>query len=280
MARVNNLKVFDAPEAYGAWLTEHAHILDSDSRDRSASFYGDPINQAVEKLYTGDLTNLKAAQDVIDKLELSHLFANDMPILAPAIAGYMPCVPAYLAGHPQAMYARDTIENPSVNSPLTVWIDTTVSGGLSDKQLTNRGIATLAFVLAMEQIRPVDLYCVSAVSYNSRNQCDGAVVRVASRPMDLGRAVYMLTSKSYARRMCFAASCIINKGNSGSQGWPCNVYPEGDKYTDMMREFVGAEPDDVYLMGGIVYNDLMLTDPVAWVSQMVQKHSNNQMGNE
>lgn len=278
-----NLQHFDSPEDYVEYLREHityGRRYINSYRDNSF-FNGNDFDSALSKLELGDTTNLAAAQKIMDKLELAHLFANEMPILQTAVAGYMPCVPAYIAGHPQAMYERTTIENPSLNAPLRIYIENVVSGGVNKKQLVARGVATLAFTLAMETIRPVELYVVTGASIGGGNKVDGACVRVASRPMDLARAVYMLTDAGYARALHFVASGIQNnKTMTGFVAWPFNSSPMDKNYETKMREVVGAEPNDVYLKGGYLFDEKMLNDPVQWVIDMVKLHSDNHMGVE
>lgn len=261
---------FDSPEAYGDWLEqipqEYVNMFDSDS------FYGHSYKEALSKLYSGDTSQLDAAKQVMDQLQIDDLVSELQSTLVPTIAGFIPNVPALVAGHPEGMFKRQYIESPNVVTPLTVYVDVIVSGGLTHTELIKRGVACLAFVLAMETIRPVDLYTVQCTTGRS-DKAYITTTKIASRPMDLGRAVWMLTNPSYARRLAFTGCSYLTGRFAG--GWAFGG-PSNNYYEKGMRKALEMLPTDVFIKGGHLYDDLMLTNPVKWVRKMVEQHKTSQ----
>lgn len=264
---------FDSPEDYATYLRA---IPARFHHDGQYAFSGETLEHGCNTLEQGDTSHLVAAQAIIDKLDLAHLFSNNIPVLEPTVAGFIPNVPAAIAGHPESMFRRGFIESPSIMAPLTVYVETAVSAGVTQQQLINRGVAILAFVLAMELVRPVDLYAVSLWSHDHNNGIHGSVVKIASRPMDLGRAVWMLTAPTYARRLAFSA---VNFGAGAdasrqcSKPWIFNSAPTHKDYLPKVRELLQLQPEDVFMKGGYLFDNLMLTNPVAWVTKMISEHS-------
>jgi hypothetical protein len=267
-----NWRRFESPEEFGDYLkTIPSNLWSTSSED----FAGVQLPQAIDYLQKGNVHNLEAAQKIMHELNTDDLFSVNVPVLRPDVVGIIPNVAGLVAGHPQGMFARHFEELPSLNAPLTVYIETTTSAGVPTQHLINRGIATLAFVLAMETIRPVDLYTVSIGSHSRRDGIYGAVVKIASRPMDIGRAVYMLTDPSYGRRIFHSMSNEMSGTNQrcGVGPW-CFGSPSSDNYVPQMRKLLDMQPEDVYLKGGYLTDKLMLTNPIQWVKDMVAKHSN------
>lgn len=269
-------KHFESPEEYAAYLRA---IPSRFHHNGNYSFSGETLEQGCTTLEQGDTSRLAEAQAILDKLDLAHLFSNNIPVLEPCVAGFIPNVPAAIAGHPQSMFQRGFIESPSILAPLTVYVETAVSAGVTQQQLIARGVATLAFVLAMELVRPVDLYAVSLWSHDHNNGIHGSIVKIASRPMDLGRAVWMLTAPTYARRLAFSA---VNFGAGAdasrlcSKPWIFDSDPTHKNYLPKIRELLALQPEDVFMKGGYLFDKLMLTDPVAWVTKMIAEHSGKQ----
>ncbi len=268
-------KTFDSPEEYADYLDKAGPQYSS--TEYSNSWAGCSREDAIKTLHVGDASLLHRAQAIIDKLDLAHIFSNDVPVLQPSIAGFIPNVPAAIAGQPEAMFRRGFVESPSILAPLTVYVDTTVSAGVSEKQLIERGIAVLAFVLAMETVRPVDLYCIS-LGTNPRNQeqITGSVTKIASRPMDISRAVWMLTSPGYSRRCRTECQYYQHKQKRDPGNWIFGIAPTDKSYEPTIRKLLELQPDDVFMKGGHLFDSLMLNDPVEWVRQMIAKHSGGQ----
>lgn len=264
------MHVFDSPEE----LAEYHSGIDKAWDASYDKHWGGGVSADCAKvLVNGDTSNLAKAQEILDKLEVSDLLTNNITVLENAVAGFVPNVAAYIAGQPETMFDLQQQEQPNVNAPIRVFIETTVSSGISHQQLLARGIATLAFVMAMNTIRPVELYTISAVMDNNRSATYGYAVKLASHPLDLARAVWMLTSPGFARAIMFSTCSHMSKTMCTFGPWPFNSDPTKDEYVDMMRRTFDMQPEDIYIKGGYLFDHDMLNDPIKWVNDMVKQHS-------
>jgi len=271
-----NIKHFDSPEAYADWLETIPSHLVSDSGE---GFSGTQLSVGVRILREGDTSRLAQAQEIMDKVLTEGLVTQHMQVLQSSLVGFVPNIPAALAGHPEAMFNRGYMESPTVNSPLNIYVETTVSAGVSQQELINRGVCILAFVLAMEQIRPVDLFIALPHSHSRRPGVYCPVIKIASRPMDLGRAVWMLTDPCFARRLFHTAiNQLSGAGVRCGVGPWCWGDPQSANYEKNFRELLEMQPDDLLFKGGYLYDELMRTNPVAWVQKMVNEHLHTQQG--
>lgn len=277
MARTNtrtkkrNWLRFDSPEAYADFI---AHDVPRSTWNRQDNFCGERMDAALGYLRNGHTKYLDAAQRIMSQLGDAQVFTSSVPVLRADVAGIIPNVPGLLAGHPQGMFARHFEESPSLAAPMSLYVETTVSAAVSHDQLIKRGVAMMAFTLAMEAMRPVDLYTVSFCSHSSAPGEYGVVCKIASRPMDIGRAVYMLTDPSFNRRLAFTAwGHLSGTGDShDSFPWITSGGPSDGDYVNKIREIIGLEPDDVFIKGGYITDKLMLSDPVQWVKNMIAQH--------
>jgi hypothetical protein len=259
---------FDAPEELHDYLKDVHNIW----RRNQDSHWGASWEQCCNNLLQGDTTNLDAAMAIIDKMQDAQLFSEGMPVYAPSVVGAFPNVPAFMMGHPMDMFSKQMSQTDALNTPLTIYIETTVSGGVSVKDLRSRGVAALAFALAMNNIRPVEIYTVSG-GLPSGGKTSIVVTRIASAPMDIARAVFMLTDEAFARKITFAAMCNMSGVDTGYISWPWNGYPTYDDYKAKMRDALEMQPQDVLISGGHLNDKLMQSDPIQWVRNMIDLHS-------
>lgn len=272
-----NFKTFESPEAFADYAeTVPSRMHNNADEVGKDAFAGVSYSEAIYSLRNGNTENLEAAKKIIDQMNNSEIFANNVPIIRPDVVGMVPNVPGVVSGHPQGMMARHFEEMPSLNAPITVYFEAAVSAGVTHEQLVNRGVAALAFVLAMELVRPVDLYIVCLWSHTENKGVYGPIVKVASRPMDIGRATYMMTDPSFYRRLAF--SSVNNMagidGRRCSKPWAFGD-PTSDNYIEKARKHINFSNEDVYIKGGYLFDTLMLNDPITWVKQMIEKHNTN-----
>jgi hypothetical protein len=263
---------FDSPEEYRAYLQS--------SEVRSYNWLGDSwsggtFDQCADKLYHGDTSTVADAEKIMSQLADAHIFSFDVPLTVPSVVGHMPLVPAAITGVPESMLARQYEPQQSNRSPLTIYIETTVSAGVSHNELIKRGVAALAFALAMNTIRPVEVYAISMGSPGkTKYNATGAIVKIESKPLDIGRAAWILTNPGYCRTLAFSAMGHMAKSTSRRIDWSWNCTPTSQKYIAKMRELCDMSPQDVLISGGHLSDSLMRRDPVAWVRQMIEQHTN------
>ena len=268
------VKKYDSPEEYADYLVSIPTFYHISEDMCGRGWGGISYKEGINRLNYGDTSRLEQAKAILNELDVEGLISNSMPILQSSIAGFVPNVPNAISGHPESMFSRGYIESPNLTTPINVYVETTVSSGVTIEQLITRGVATLAFVLAMEVIRPVELYIIQVIDHAKRPGVYAHSVKIASRPMDLGRAVWMLTDPCIARRFMFAATNHYAKVEDQTPmgPWAFNSSPTDDKYVNKVRELFDMQPEDVYLKGGYLFDNLMLTNPVQWVKNMIAKH--------
>lgn len=269
----NRLVRFDSPEAlYDALAkmpTRHQHTGDG-------SWAGKPYADALRLLDKGDLTWVERASKLIENIEQAAVFTSGVKLMMPSVAGYIPNVPALVSGHPESMLMRQESELQGMQTPIGIYYDTGVSAGVSDTQLLNRGVACLALVMALQMFRPVELYVVHTIRPDNGIDCAGYAVKVETKPLDLARACYMLTSNEMARRLsfstCYLAANCTTYDFSGQWAW--SMPPSlNNKYIEYTRRLFDMTPDDILLDGAFLFDKLCLTDPLAWVKKMVARHA-------
>lgn len=265
-------KRFDSPEEYAAYL----HAVHPDSKDLDyPEFYGDNFNNAIQLLESGYDKHLAAAEKLIEDMSEQQVFTKHLPLLTNSVVGFLPNVPAALAGQPKDMFMRAPSDYEHTQTPLTIYVETVVSAGVTHKQLVNRGIAILGFVLAMNAIRPVEVYTSSiGCPRGGRNGAYGSIVRIPSKPLDLMRATFMLVDPAYYRRLGFIAMRDQSgRPYAGIINWAWDGSPTSNQYINDMRKLLECEPQDVFITGGHLSDSLMLNNPIAWVKQMIEKHT-------
>lgn len=259
-AKRDKLKRFDAPEEYHAWL--------STFQFRGDHWSGGSREDNLNKLANGDMSLVQEAEALVNKMIDAQVFTLGVPMLQHSVVGFVPNVPAAIIGHPKDMWRRNTEDTQSLNSPLSIYAEVVVSGGVSHEELMQRGIAVLAFVMAMQSVRPIELYTYQGLG-NSHGAY-GTVTKVETKPLDLARAAWMLTSPGYARTLAFAGAYHLGPADGS---WPWNSYPVKSEYEPSMREMLEMQPEDIFLCGAFLNDKLALSNPVEWVRQMIAKHS-------
>lgn len=236
-----------------------------------ADFYGIGINAALDKVVHGDLTHIEAAQKIISQMEDQNVFSSGVPVIRAAIQGYVPNVPAVIMGHPEGFLARFHDDASSINTPLNVYIETSISAGVSEQQILKRGVAVIAFVLAMSQIRPVQLYATYAGRDNGTNF--GLAVNLGTTPLNLAVATWSLTHRAFCRRIGFHYMMAHTKKPYGSIPWAWSLTPTSKDYIDSNKAAFEMRNDDVFIPGAHLFDSNVLNNPIDWVKAMVAKHT-------
>jgi hypothetical protein len=210
--------------------------------------------ECCDVLVSGDEKQVPSAQRLLDKLMVESLEVSQ-PAWMREVAGAYPSVPDFLANDPESMFTLQPVESPT--APITVWIDLMSSGGCSLQELENRGIAMLALVLKLQQVRPVRMnVCYGAPS----NGC-GLVLPWPTQPVELATTCAVLCRGELTRLPLMA---ILRKASQDYIGM-------GLQTDEEMRGFFEIPEGDLVLRAMILNNTLMRTNPVAWVNEQLKK---------
>lgn len=241
------------------------------------------FNHIVDSMSRGTTTHLDAANKIINEMQDQNVFSVGLPTLQNSVAGFMPNVPAALIGHPRNMVSRAVSDLQGINTPLNIYMEPGISGGLTITQVVQRGISILAFVLAMQNIRPIELYIAETNNVDHyKPNCFGAAVKIDTKPLDLARACWVFTHPEYVCPIGFATSVDLYHKTTGKYsnycGWSWEGRPQNVNYQQAIREIYDMSDTDIFIPGGHLFDSLMITDPVAWVKQMIAKHSTQMEG--
>lgn len=244
------------------------------SAGRSPWTGGEDLDDARKLCREGRPAAIAAAQALLDQIDAQGI-QTYRPRWQPDVYGAMPDVPRYVAGAPDCMLRPDRRESES--APVKLYVDVCVSAACTADLLSRRGNAVLALALKLSQFRPVEL-CVYADMGARFPDGDAAkrhaiipVVSIPSNPMDLAAASYAMTSAGFLRQMCFSYG--EQHGFTGHWAWnttPSLSAREGP-YEARVKEALGVTDDDVIVYGGHIMHAL-INDPVAWVTEQLQRY--------
>lgn len=215
------------------------------------------------------------ARKLIDKID-GGIHGRNRSEWTASVSGAYPMVPDFLAGVPDNMRRRVAVESDV--SPLRLYVDLGVSGGLSRAAMSKRGAAVAALAMALGQTRPVELYAFTTGKFDSRDT-DITVVRMDTTPMSLSHIVAVFSSPQFSRAVDFAigyrSAGHPNDKKHGMIGWGWSLDPQHPDYLANCRKAMGLEPQDIIIPGGHLDSEGdMMRDPVAWVETYLAAQRN------
>jgi hypothetical protein len=237
---------------------------DDNDRKRGGSF-----NDARRNILIGIPENTAKASALLDAI-MADVVQSERPSWDRSVAGFFPCVPAYLAGDPMNMYARVSEQHNA--APLRVFVSVCGSWQISAHDLERRGVAIMALCLALTRVRPVELYAIAEMCKGKKGNRTGAsipVIRLETSPMDLATASYVLTAPAMLRRLMFAYADA--EGWDGWWAWGGNPNRAYDRARTMA--LIGCEDTDLYIPGMMSDRD-GIPDPVRWINGHLENYGN------
>lgn len=212
-------KNFESIAALANWADVEARScrMADDNINSPGDWYGpDSWSKTIEKARNGgEETYVSQASSLMERIQAQ--FEATMPSWVAGVAGAYPCVPDALIGLPESMRRR--VNTESDNAPISIWIPTTCSAGIDQKTLIARGVAYLAFAMALVSSgRAVELYAVAFGNGNDKAKETVITARIPTNPLSLSEACFALCNVSYTRRISYAAKYALNNGCNGR--WP------------------------------------------------------------
>jgi hypothetical protein len=242
-----------------------------------SSFGGnvDTWDHAIELARKGSQESGDQAVALMNELSEQGLFSVGPSQLGLDVVGMVPCVPAYLSGHPESMLTR--VEGVGMTTPLRVYAGIGAGGYVTGEQLIARGVAITAFVLAMSAIRPVELYAfthtaaVESGQWNSPDSDHAMVVwPVATRPVDLTSVAHQLCHPSMHRVFGFTFSDVLHDRHGG-RPIPCGG--SRDKIEQHARAMFNADAGDMVIPRATHGpDDPLISNPTAWLKEVLATH--------
>jgi len=214
------------------------------------------------KTLQGDDSYVAEAEKLLDLLDAS--VETPHAEWVGSVYGAYPIVPEFLAGSPTPMRHRQNVEGD--NSPITIYVSTTCSAGISTETMLKRGVAILALVLKMQQIRPIEL-CLLAETHGRTDGEYLQVIPIITKPVDISVAAFTLCHVAFARQLTYGAAIRDDKFNGS---WPNTYNGGGAPWEAHVREALGMAEQDLYIGSARMWDD-MITKPVEWVNAQVKR---------
>lgn len=253
---------FDSMSAFGRGI---ANLPPCDGYDRCDEWSGNmKLAQAHAALWQGcDEAVVRRAERLLQQIDD---FCPELPggVWDAGVCGVMPLVPAYLAGSPVCMLARQ--ETMTTASPVRVFASVCASAGLSASELESRGVAILALCRKLSAVRPVELHLFAEMGDSGIGLFP--TIQLDTSPLDLPTATYALTHPAFLRKLCFAWA-----GQHQWQGrWAWGMSPSSQQAQAKTREALGLEEQDL-LIPGAFNNDKNVRKPVEWVNEQLARYA-------
>lgn len=234
------------------------------SPDRATDWLGGVSpRQALDLATYGDDSTVAEAQKLLDKLSMPEI-ATRRAITVRSPYGGRVNVSDWLSGSPVPMRRRRKTDLDT--NPLGVYVSTTSSCSIRADAILKRGIAILAFVLRVQEVRPVDLYLVTDLDGRDAEYSTHLVIPIESRPLNLSMAAYCLASAGYDRGCTHPVAKMLN-GYCG--GWG-DGFEHTARYTEVLRRRLGASADDV-IVPSIHASDPLAGNPLAWINTQLER---------
>jgi hypothetical protein len=231
---------------------------------------GVSTEEALRLCERGDETLVARAEKLLSAIETD--IDLQWPAYVASVAGAYPIVPEAIMGLPEPMRRKVYMEND--RTPIRVYVCTTMSAGVTIEQITERGVAVLALVMALGRIRPLELSVVSLLNSTIGSEAI-TCCRINTAPLDLATAAYALTSAAFARAVTYVWS-MNTQHSTGS--WPKGFrYSDPRQYLAGLRSRLGGTERDL-IVEPARWGDGLLGKPVEWVNTQIRRYLETEPG--
>ena len=246
-------------------MTELAEFAQTNNRATAgpAGWVGGTLQECVSKTLNGDLGLVAKSDEFLAKFEtltfvtLRRQWRND-------VAGHVPHVPSFIAGHPNSMRRRTKQQYEA--APVTILVDVGVSAAFSHNDILARGAAILALCRVLAGYRAVSLYVMDASKLRTGRQ-SAVVVRIDTTPLDLAHAAWALCGTGFLRQIMLpmqiqrlgTSAIPVFRGSLG--GFMLELLPEGT----CVLEVPGTSSD-------------ITRDPAGWIEARLREAAPEVLG--
>ncbi len=239
-------------------------INGSSWEERSGWFGSESPADAAQYAITGNDRLVADAERYLDKIEHAGI-ETVRHEWEPSLCGAYPVVGDFLAGRPDCMRRR--FERAGERAPVRVICDGTSSTGIKASDLQRRGAAILAFIMALAQERPVELWAaVTLDGHAYRRNMSAILVRCPTSPLNLGVCAHLLTSQAWTRGIGYGW-LAAKAGAKGGWAWG---EPGGKDYERLTRAAFDMTEQDV-LVPAIALGDELTSRPVDWINRTLAR---------
>lgn len=253
------------PEAKGCHMWNRSGWPDWDN--------GVSSPKALELAKTGDTSLVAQALLEVEKYEISTkvqtAFKSEM--------GYhgTPVIGSYLAGRPDCMRSRTRREVSARH--VNIYVGTVCSAAISAENMLRRGAIILGFLETLRNMQiGVDVYLLAEYGRLM-------VIEIPSRPLDLSVSGFVLAHPAFTRNLIYPWGQFQFQSEMGYVDWTpekldasLNDGLKADgrhtqKYLELVRKSLHAEPGDIIIPGPISDSDAILDDPKGWLEKNISQ---------
>jgi hypothetical protein len=235
----------------------------SDLQNNPTDWAGATFSDACRRAESGDFARVAASDAMLEKVEALLDMSALRTVTVAAVAGGVPCVPAYLAGNPLAMRVRRRVTHD--RGEVALFVDAWTSAGADADVITRRGAAVLALARALSTVRPVRI--LSFALSGKANRKFLYSLPLDSAPLDLARAAWVFSAPEFSRQ------CRLNiqqdvLDSSDTQRGDFDPLP-------LLCDLYGVAPESAVKVAGLGASDCgdFESDAaaVAWVEQHLER---------
>jgi hypothetical protein len=242
------------------------YAFKSNSDMGSSWFNNETIEQCLTYAAFGNDNLVPEAERYIEQLNTDMEVKR--PEWIPSPAGAFPSVPDYCRGLPCSM-RRQSFE-PNDNAKINIIVTTTCSGGIDAKTQAKRGAAILALIIKLAAARPIALYHL-ATTHGVDNGETLLLTELNTAPLDLASACYVLTSAGFDRYITHHVAYHLN-GFNGS--WPKNYEGKEEQFYRELIPRLGFNPADTIFVKPTYLTDPIVSKPLLWVTEQIERFNN------
>lgn len=181
--------------------------------DGPVGWAGSDFDTACTRALSGDLARVAPSDALLDKVESLLDLSGLKTVTVPAVAGGVPCVPAFLAGSPMAMRVRKRRAHD--RGEVVLCVEGWTSADADSAAIARRGAAVLALARALSGVRPVRI--VSYAASGSDRRAFFYTLPIDSAPIDLARAAWVFSAPEFVRQCRLAIQYYHNNNNTDTQ---------------------------------------------------------------
>lgn len=276
-SRKMHFQMFDTPTELAAFARSHRKNYVKirggvDVNGAHQAFFGNrTFEQGVNIFERGDMSGVAASDALMQRYEGAEIMTARRA-WRDDVAGSIPNVPAFLAGHPLAMRRRIRAENEA--APLAITVDLGAAAQITQQDIQKRGAAILALVRVLSARRPVELWAGAILAAGPHPSqapaldASATFCRIETAPLDIACAANILTHVSSLRRVVWAAASA--HGYNGQ--FPFNAYQRhSDHQSELLAPAFAHTSEALHLPRLKSSDELSIKDPAKWIETQIER---------
>ena len=228
-------------------------------------------DETVQCVRNGDPSAVPASEKLLANFEelvpLSQAWQNTLSVTGGGVN-----VPVALTGNPHCMIRRRRVA--SAVGPLSILVDLTSSAAIPADKVRKRGVAILALTRLLSNVRPVEVYVISALGGYSNSKRNSIATRLDTSPLDLARAAHLISHTSISRCLGYG---ILQGLLNADNGWGFGSFGVHSKTGKQAYTAMLAPANDVLFVPPIFMTDPLIENPVKWIQERITEYAGDML---